>query len=320
MHALDLSEIVRPISTDLFLAHHFGKKMLHVSGPAERFAALRGDLGASASGDRLDETHGAIRLLAGRLERTLEADIQVHLAAVESPRRRLERDLLLLALEGGTPWWVEDSAGEPAWRGTLAAGDALYLPRDWWCAGENPVGRTLCVTIENPTGNDLVAWLTNMLKDHRALRLDIPRFGGPGEQADFMAAVRRPLMRALRSPGIVERYRTYCHGAATRVSRPGVPWSEHLSAAHSIELGGTRRLIVRPDPQSVSITWRGEQMAFPREAAQMLQFLSDETPVTIGRFYETFEQEFERDELADFLSVLSAKGVVVLREPDDDAN
>jgi hypothetical protein len=318
MHSLDLSAILGPIPANLFLARHFGKTMLHLPGPPDRFAPLAAGPDAGPSPGRIDETHAAARLLAERLERALEAGIQVHLATGGISRHRCERDLLLLQVEGEAHWSAETPSGQPSWSAAAAAGDALYLPRDWWCASESPAGRAWRVIIENPTGADLVEWLAGWLKNNQAIRLDLPRFAGPGEQADYVNSIRRPFMRALRAPGLLERYTRYLHYTAQRETAPGVGWSQSLSTDHWIVLGGVRRLQVHLlDPQTIFIVWRGEQVMFPGEASQMLQFLDEEAPVTIQRFHETFEREFDREELADSLSVLSAKGIIVLREPDE---
>ena len=52
------------------------------------------------------------------------------------------------------------------------------------------------------------------------------------------------------------------------------------------------------------------------EAAQFLDFLEHEAPVTIARFHRNFEADFERDELDDFLSVASRAGLVAVRVPE----
>ena len=41
----------------------------------------------------------------------------------------------------------------------------------------------------------------------------------------------------------------------------------------------------------------------------LLHYLCDRTPVTVDEFFLRFEKEFEREELSDFLAVLSKEGV-----------
>ena len=319
MHLLNLDGILGSIPIAVFLREYFGKFPVYLPGAMERFAPLLGGLDRYAQGDRVDRTHDASGLLAGRLERAIEADVEIHLCSGAGDALDTELDLMVLQLCGESKWSVigKASVGEPpVLKGTLRQGDALCVPHGWRLETSGEKAFALRITFHNPTGAQLAAWLIELLRGNEAMQLDIPRFGAPGEQADFVRNVRRPIVQALRSPWLLEAYARHCQGTALPRAIAGVPWRDDLSPErHWIELTCTRRLRVRrADRDRVFIIVGGKQLTFPDDASPLLHYLSDRAPVSIARFYHAFRDEFDVEELADFLAALSRDAVIVVLE------
>ncbi len=327
LRSLNLAEIVGPVPEAVFLNEYFGRCPLHLPGAPERFAPLLAGLDTFADGDRVDEANAVCGLFAGRLERAFDADIQINLCSAGAfPPQTAESDLMMLMLQGETLWSVYANApveAPPTWRGNVTPGDALYIPRGWrfevsCLPGGGSQGiRVLRIAIHNPTGADLIDWLIGLLRNTAAMRRDIPRFGGPGEQADFVRTVRRPLVQALRSPGLLTAFMQRSQKTAPGRLQRGVEWRDGLTPNHWIELTGSRRLRVRrADGETVFIVYGGKQLTFPEDASPLLQYVGSEAPIPMANFYDAFSEEFEREELDDFLATLSREGVISLLESD----
>lgn len=303
MHSLDLAAILGTAAEAGFLAEQFGKRPVYLPGAPERFAPLR---------ECIDDSHPAAQLLAERLERTLDADVQIRFAAGAVEEETCAADLFILQLDGVSDWSVGD------WKATLGAGDALYAPFGSRICASGDTSRILRAAVATPTGADLLRWLTRLALENEDLRTAIPRFAGPGEQADYMRKIRRPLVQSLRSPALLERYTRRLRETAKPGADAGMPWRDDPDPGHIIALRSRRRFeVLRLEKGAVYVMSGGRKVAFPDEASQMLQFLADRAPVSIGAFFAMFEGEFEAEDLSDFLSVLSREGIIALREPDE---
>jgi len=274
-------DILVPHTIDGFLLDYFGRRSLHLRGDPARFAGVEA------------------AVLARDIERTLEARVTLEEAPDAS------HDLLLLQLSGS-------AAFEAA---TLVAGDALYLPRGSWQAPESESSQ-LAFAIHNPTGRDLLQWLFDHLKRHEYFQTDVPRFAAHGVQADYLTEMRRVVVRACRAPGMIELFNRYRNEAAAPRPCSASPFSGDTPASHLIVMTAPRRLrLRRAAPDTVSIKSNGRVLRFPIEAAQLLHFLDDRAPVALSEFYAAFEPEFDREELNDFLAVLSGGGIAAVVPP-----
>jgi hypothetical protein len=296
---LDLDTLLSPVTVPVFLDRYFGQSFLHVAGSPEKFAAFGTDT------------------LAQALEHELEAPVRVNGIddSMGIPLHCLEQDGILLQLGGESGCQVGTSADLPAWEGPLSAGGALYIPRGWWL-GAAPGGKQVSFDILNPTGADLLDWLVGHVKQNEAFRADIPRFADPAAKADYATGLRRVLARTIRTPGLLEGYRRAANLNAHSQHASGVAWSASAPDHHLIALLTPRKIrIKRADNETILLVAMGKRLPFPQDAAPLLHFLSDRAPVPIAEFYQTFAQEFDRDELSDLLSTLSREGIVGLREP-----
>ncbi len=301
---MTLVDLLRPLTVNQFLLHHFGSRPLHVTGDPERLATL--------ASDRRED---AWRLLERDLERVLDARVEMIPGAPALPHEaaRAARDTILLLLAGTAQIRLWDrEAGEPADGGRiqeLSAGDWLYVPRDTWLAGEVPGGAALSVTVANPTGHDLMAWLMRQITQHEFFARDLPRFAAPGEQADYLTEFRRTIVRMCRTPGLFLLYSSYASGVAPPRPplRPPAPSGTTIDylARHALRLW-------RTDAENIAVHFDGRTLALPVETAELLAFLEDRAPVSFETFVSTFAQDFDREELEELMGVLTREGLTAM--------
>jgi hypothetical protein len=349
MPCVDLKTILSPCTVAAFLDEYFGRDFLHVPGSPEKFSGLLSrstidamladpDLASrahslngadAASGmvmEGVEEIYEPLAVLSQDLERALEAPVRVNLLASSNgiPVRRLERDEIILQITGQSDGKVHGNAAEladqpPTWQGLLRNGDALYLPRGWWleaaASGERSV--QLSFAIRNPTGADLMNWITEKINQHEAFRKDLPRFADPATRADYVTGLRRVLARIFREPALLERHRRETNLHAPARSASEVRWPADPSDTHLIAILTPRPIrIKRADGDTILLVSMGKRLAFPQDAAPLLHYLCDRAPVSLSEFYRSFEGEFDREELSDLLSALGKDGIIGLREPD----
>jgi Cupin superfamily protein len=286
----DLGSLFEPVSASEFLLNYFGAAPLHCAGSADRFPAVTTDCDPFVQG------------LARCLEMTLEAPVVSSL----SQECEGETDVFVLQLEGEqhSILSIDDDHTEQY---SLTPGSALYIPRAWSRRTPHRSSDSCCLTfaVMNPTGAELLAWITDKIQAHEAFQRDIPRFAGPAEQQAYQSAMRRVIMRAFRMPDLILRYsRRLNHRAPIR---PGSKPESQILFSHL-----RRPSVHRRDEQTIYIAVETRQVAFPLDAAPLLHYLIDSAPVTIDSFYAYFENEFDRDELTSFLSALSDAGVISL--------
>jgi hypothetical protein len=353
MPCLDLKTVLSPCTVAAFLDEYFGRDFLHLPGSPEKFSALLSrstidamladpDLAArahplnganAASGivmEGVEEIHEPIALLSQDLERTLEAPVRVNLSAQSTaiPVRRLEQDEIILQIAGPSdckifagpnPNAAELADQSPSWQGLLRNGDALYLPRGWSFEAAAGAERSvqLNFAIRNPTGADLMNWISGKINQHEAFRKDLPRFADPATRADYVTALRRVLARIFREPGLLERYRRETNLQAPARSASDLRWPADPSDTHLIAILTPRPLrIKRADADTILLVSMGKRLAFPQDAAPLLHYLCDRAPVSLSEFYRSFAGEFDREELSELLAALGNGGIIGLREPD----
>jgi hypothetical protein len=300
--------------------------------PDSSAAATQPGEGNRASGEgsafvieRMDEVCAPVAVLAQCLERTLEAPLRVSLYAGLSglALHRDEHDVLILQIAGQNQWRAHGNAEQepseqPTSEALLQEGDALYIPRGWWHANTPRDRETLQLTfgIENPTGIGLLTWLAEFLKEQECFRTEIPRFADPATRSAYATTIRRTIMRACRAPGLLESYARHLNETAPPRPVAGVPWSPTLSGEYLIAWATPRQVKVRrADPKTIYFTVNHKRFAFPEDAAPLIHYLNDNAPVSISKFYADLDGEFDRDELSDFVSVLTRDGILALQEP-----
>ena len=292
MRRTTLATLLNPVTVPVFLDRYFGETFLFIPGSAEKFSTLN------------------LAVLAQEIERALEAPVRV--GNPGSAHR--EQDGIFLQLEGHSECKVhgdgETPEGDPLWAGLLNAGDALYLPRGWWLSAA-PHGRHAILEIQNPTGADLLEWLFESAKKDKVFKADIPRFADAAAKADYLTGLRQRMGRLFRAPALLEAFRRENNFAAPAHTGAGTPWSADTPEDHTIAFLSARKFrIKRGVDDTILLVTMGKRLTFPPDAAPLLHYLSDRAPVAVREFFQTFEAEFDRDELSDFLSVLSNEGMI----------
>jgi hypothetical protein len=310
-----IAELFHPTSADDFLLDYFGQQPLHSAGPAERFARFVN----AASADQL----------TWDLERELDAPVVAETLRNTPEPGRGARDLIVVQITGATRWTIYDkdgpSAGEPESAFSLEAGaaislepgSALYLPRAFWRSihiESSPV--TLILSIQNPTGADLIDWMVGKIKETEIYQADLPRFAGPAAQTSHLTKLRKTLGGFFRTPSLLESYARRLNRLAPLHAVHGRPFTGSASPEEFIALATPRNpRIFRTDRETIHLLTADRELFFPEDAAPLLQYVLDRAPVAVAEFFKEFAGEFDQDELSSFLAALSRDGVITMIEP-----
>lgn len=319
---MTLAELLHPSSVGHFIVNHFGSRPLHIPGGAGRFGEMVEagfDPWPGASNSR------SLTLLTRDIERTLDAVVTTESIACAGERLCLEQDYFLFQADGDAVlrlWQSDQEESEaPAAVIDLSSGDVIYIPRGWWlsCAGSSGSSQRPAIGIRNPNGRDLLAWLFDRLKQHDFFDRDLPRFAAPAVQADYLTALRRTIAGACRVPGLFQLYtRSDSSFAPSRASiRPERDMDP--SPESVVDFLARRRLYLwRPNRETFAFKFAGNDLHFPIDAAELIGFLEARSPVRLADFHDAFADEFDREDLTDFVADLARQGLVAIMRPTDE--
>jgi ribosomal protein L16 Arg81 hydroxylase len=177
---------------------------------AETGALLR--QGALLAIDGMELLHEPVAELCAAIEAAVQTPVAAELYAcwVEGAPRAPQWDnheTLLLQIDGKKEWQLFEPtashpiAGSPAppplgdarWKGTLAPGDLLYIPRGWWYQDKALAEPALCLalTFQNLKAIDMIARLLLQAQGRHLLRRDVPWFQGAEAQSRFLTSVQQ---------------------------------------------------------------------------------------------------------------------------------
>ncbi len=266
-------------------------------------AALAGCIadGATMVIDSIDELHGPIDELAGKIEAALRERVQVN--CYLSYRRTHgfithwdDHDVLALQVHGAKHWRVfgptrphptrRDVAaptapdGEPEHDLTLQAGDVLHVPRGHWHDANALDGPSVHLTfgINRATGADFVTWVADELRHYDLARTDMPRFASPEQQRQHVKELGELMTGQLAQPDALERF--FADRDATAAPRA---WAA-LPVSLGEPLPETGELWVRANaPRSVlaerdgvvELSADGKRYTFAAAVAPVLRALCD---------------------------------------------
>ncbi|HEX3875771.1 MAG TPA: cupin domain-containing protein [Bryobacteraceae bacterium] len=312
---MQLEQIFYPLTRAAFLTEYFNQRPAEATGDAGRFSFLAG----SHSGKRALQ-------LAWALEREVEAAVTAERWIGGSVgMARAEQDMLLLQAEGRGRWKVHGKAAEasetPELNMCLSAGGALYIPRGWWRSGGEQSEGAVCWSfqIQNPTGADLLLWLSEKASKFEAYQTDIPRFASPEVIAEYLTGLRRTFGGAFRGPGLLQTFtrrlnrmaQAHAEGAATNRAK--------LSPESVIAIATPRiPSVFRQGADTIFVFVEGREVMFPAEAAPLLQFVIDRAPFRAAAFYREFAHDFDAEELSTFLEAVCRDGVAELAITEDE--
>jgi ribosomal protein L16 Arg81 hydroxylase len=317
--------------------------------PSELVGQLRD--GATLVLDAIDEIHEPIMRLAQNLERTLHVHIQVNMYASwrSSPAFDLhwdDHDVIVAQIFGRKHWRVYGSTerfpvdrqsnpsskrpeGAPVWEGFLNCDDGLYIPRGWWhvVTGCDEPAVHLTIGINNPTGLKVLQWMGDLLKLDEFIRMDVPRFAKPELQAEYVSKFRKKVSDFFDDPKLLLKFSDALNAMAEPRPAYGLPWSatpdilpESDNCLVSVVAPRGMQVQQLPGTQTVQLEFYGKQFKFNDVTAPLFNYLSERAPISLLEFYRRFCDEFNQQQLRDFVSDLVKHGIVVLTEPGlDDA-
>ena len=135
---------------------------------------------------------------------------------------------------------------------------------------------------------------------------------------EFANQVRRLLANTLRAPQLLTQFLTLHDEFIPFEPLESEAFDPSPETAQWVVLSSPRAMnIRRADAATISICAGGNTVAFPEDAAPLLQFVANEAPAPVAQFYSTFAGQFDREELVEFLRALSGASWIVFRGAQD---
>jgi hypothetical protein len=348
IHAPGLEALVEPFTEDEFLARYFGIRSVRLSPRSsllsliipnpdvrQKIASCNSTNIMGAPVKLLDnghtvEVHGPEKIhrpLADfllRIERSFEATTEATLIVRkrESATTATYGEKLILQLAGNTLVTIDrDDRAEPllAPKQTviLEAGSCMYIPasRQYWLSCFGRENWQLAIGISQPTGADLIRWISEVLAQQSVFRQTIPRFSDPAVQYKFLNGVRDAVSDLIQAPNILVRFREFLNKTAG--PRPEM---QAISDVHTLVPGviyfTSRRAIdiVRVSARQIGFTLHSMKLVFDERFADPLFLLAHETPMHTSVFCSKLLNRFSIAELTNMLNLLQSIGVVEVRE------
>ncbi len=299
----------------------------HRVQPAELPARL--SEGASLVLDSIEKIHPPIGAAAEALERFLGTLVQVNAYASWTEREGFgthwnDHDVVVVQMYGAKRWRLysptrvaptfrdvetpEQPEGDPLVDLVRTAGDVLYLPRGWWhavSADQGTASLHLTFGLVTHTGSDLLTWVVDQLRSRLPLRLDVPRYGTPDEQAAYVDALRTGMLTESSDSGLVSRWAESVDTTHYGRAVTSLPYVEGLPARPDIavRLTAPRARLTENEPDgTVTLAAVGTAWDFASQATSVLQILLTGEPVTLGSLAATADLDLK--DVASVLSIL----------------
>ncbi|MGW1175329.1 cupin domain-containing protein [Kitasatospora sp. NPDC002543] len=295
--------------------------------PAELHARLAE--GASLVLDSIEKIHPPIGAAAEGLERFLGTLVQVNAYASWTEKEGFgthwdDHDVVVVQMYGAKRWRLygptreaatfrdvespDAPEGEPVADIVLTAGDVLYLPRGWWHAVSADQGSEslhLTFGLVTSTGADLLTWVVDQLRSRTVLRLDVPRFASPPEQATYVENLRAEVLSELTDPNLVSRWAESVDTTHYGRAITSLPYVEGVPARAGVAVRLTApraRLTERAPEDVVTLAAAGTAWDFAVQATPLLRRLLTGEPATLGALAEIASLEVK--DVAALVSVL----------------
>ncbi len=270
--------------------------------------------GASLVIDAVDELHPAVGNAAMELEQWLRTGVQTNLYASWTAREGFgvhwdDHDVVVAQVDGSKRWKIygptrtapmykdteepEDPPEKPLTEIVMRPGDLLYLPRGWWhsvAASEGEHSLHLTFGIQTTTGAQLVSWLSDELRRKEVLRLDLPVFAPPEEQADYLERLKKEVVAALEDPGVLARYMGVRDAEDVTRMRPSLPHIGSVPALPELRVRlTTARALCEDADDGVTFRACGNEWDMAPAAGPLLRRLISAVPdaVTLGELAAT---------------------------------
>jgi len=298
--------------------------------------------GATMVLDGMEELTPNVRRLTASFRDSLHASNHVNLYAGWHGQKGLDlhfdtQEVMVMQVSGRKRWQVfkptrvnplpddEEAAprpsAPPAWEGVLEDGDMLYIPRGWWHVAFplNEPSLHLTVATEPPLGTHLLAWLVGKLRDHEAVRAQVPWLDDAEGQKTYLESLR-PLLSEILTAGALAEFRHEWESVLQpfpSIRLPAMPYvqAEPVGDAHRIRLAAAHHLHFTPAGDSWEFKAHG--MAFGGITTNLLpalELLSDINAVPFTDLCARLENDAARNSLRQLLAALARAGIILVEK------
>jgi hypothetical protein len=301
--------------------------------------------GAILAINSVDELHQGINSLCRNCESILEVPIHADIystltGGAHAPLHWQDHDVLILQVEGSQTWRLYRPTlpfptiethppvpgGDPAWLGVVEASDLLYIPRGWWYSVNVSDSPSLCLALRfrNPTAIDILQHLVEGLSANPILRMDYPRFAGPGNRALFLTLMQSEFIKACRTPGLIVAFlrekamfaEPRSHFSLPSKSTTGFPTAPHNYIVRPIiRIPGKANLRDIGNSDRVEIPFEGEMVALQPDEVSVFECICREAaPIRVSILVEKLGSAMLRDRVLECLSRLIERGIIGLEQ------
>ena len=209
--------------------------------------------------------------LCRAMERELHTSVQMNLYAGWKTDNGFakhwdDHDVFIIQTQGRKRWEVYDDTRpkplrmdgalqripkDPIWKGTLTAGDCLYIPRGFWHVAYPMNEPSMHLTTGTTTiaGDAVMEWLKRRLMEKVAYRADVPVAYGPEAVQAHLARLRRDIEELL-GDAAGDQFLADREEGARAAGDTGLPGSaatgEPPAAPAELEMASARPRRIRP--------------------------------------------------------------------------
>ncbi len=301
--------------------------------------------GATLVIESIEDLHEPISIVSTSITKKLDLPVQIDLYArfpgqPPAARRWNDHEVLVMAVEGNSLWEIAcptadvpsprlappEPAGEPAWRGSLSSGDALYVPKGWWYHEDCPEPSLyLAAKFRIPTGLDALHRMVEYLSGSRELRIDCPRADQPAEQSVFIRRFQNEITRACGRPGLIFDFQKHIRRASQAQNHFSLPWSAAPKGTDPPDTVAVKPLLhlcsdslrYAADTDSAVAFINRAPVQFDKNALTIFEHVYDDGPTTVGALRAACEGAVSKEVFADVLGELAANGLIGLDASED---
>ncbi len=323
-----------------FLSYHGNTRGTGSPIPRLNATALTRELrdGSTLVLDAVDELHPPITKLAEALERIFRVRVQVNAYAGWRTSHGFDlhwddHDVFILQVAGRKHWKVYtttrkyplrrdvEPATEPPsevlWDGLLEDGDLLYIPRGWWHVAEPLDEPTLHLTVgvNNPTGADLLNWLSDRLRALEQVRRDLPHLATSEEQEEYVDTLHAAIGAAFK-PGLIEEFLSDMDASVRPRPHLSLPWAATPDLtprdSYRVRWNGARSIPIEQNGGEVCVRANGRRWNFAAAAHPLLELLVSGRDLSREDLYARANGSLDASTIDKFVKELLANGLIVL--------
>lgn len=302
--------------------------------------------GALLAIDGLELLHEPVAELCATVESAVQTPVAAELYASwceGAPRvpQWDDHETLLLQVDGRKEWQLFEPtfscpiagcpapppAGDARWRGTLAPGDLLYIPRGWWYHDKAFAEPTLylALTFQNLRAIDMIGRLLLTAQRQQLLRRDIPSFESAEARSSFLTLVQQELIYMANGPIFLGDMLRDMQEASDPRTEFNFPWCAavlHLNPGSPFRLIPLLRfpsafsMAFRVTSDQVVIPHNGTPVTFDWEAGEILEVICASHGATVQSLLEESESKMPHDRILAHVAELVRLGLVAARPAD----